>query len=170
MALSNFFVYLKGLRMSPNSFQLLMDKILHNLTFTCVLCYLDDMFFVFSETFEQHMSDLHEVLSMLQTAGFKLKAKPKCKFALSDCIFLGHSISKSGISPPSDRVELLKDYPVPRNRKELQRALCMFNWFRKYIPNYSALTGPLHKLLRKGHSIIGILNVSTVFKVSRTVG
>ena len=143
----------QGLRTSPNSFQLLMDKILHNLTFTCVLCYLDDIC-IFSETFEQHISDLHEVLSRLQTAGLKLKAKPKCKFAFPECVFLGHSISKAGISPPSDRIELLKDYPVPKNRKELQRALGMFNWFRKYIPNYSVLTGPLHKLLKKGAQYI----------------
>ena len=143
----------QGLRTSPNSFQLLMDKILHNLTFTCVLCYLDDIC-IFSETFEQHISDLHEVLSRLQNAGLKLKAKPKCKFAFPECVFLGHSISKAGISPPSDRIELLKDYPVPRNRKELQRALGMFNWFRKYIPNYSVLSGPLHKLLKKGAQYI----------------
>ena len=138
----------QGLRTAPNSFQLLMDKILHGLTFNSVLCYLDDIC-IFSETFEQHISDLHEVLSRLQSAGLKLKPKPKCKFGYSDCIFLGHSISKNGISPPSDRVELLKDYPVPQTRKELQRALGMFNWFRKYIPNYSAVSGPLHKLLKK---------------------
>ena len=40
------------------------------------------------------MSALHEVLSRLQTAGFKLKAKPKCKFALSDGIFLGIQLAK----------------------------------------------------------------------------
>ena len=77
-----FFRLPQGLRTSPNSFQLLMDKILHNLTFTCVLCYLDDIY-IFSETFEQHMSDLHEVLSRLQTAGLKLKAKPKVQICIS---------------------------------------------------------------------------------------
>ena len=154
----------QGLQTSPNSFQLLMDKILHNLTFTCVLCYLDDIC-IFSETFEQHISDLHEVLSRLQTAGLKLKAKPKCKFAFPECVFLGHSISKAGISPPSDRIELLKDYPVPKNRKELQRALGMFNWFRKYIPNYSVLTGPLHKLLKKGAQYIWSTDCENSFQV-----
>lgn len=72
---------------------------------------------------------------MLQNAGLRLKPKPKCKSAYSECIFFGHSISKNGILPPKDRVELLKDYPAPKTRKELQRALGMFNRFRKYIPN-----------------------------------
>lgn len=31
-----------GLRQSPNVFQLLMDKLLRNLTFVSVLCFLDD--------------------------------------------------------------------------------------------------------------------------------
>ena len=113
-----------------------MDKILHNLTFTCVLCYLDDIC-IFSETYEQHISDLHEVLSRLQTAGLRFKAKPKCNFAFPECVSWGHSISKACTSASSDRIEILKDYHEPRNRKELQRALGMLNWFCKYI--YSKL-------------------------------
>ncbi len=137
-----------GLNTSPNSFQLLMDKVLNGLTFVSVLCYLDDIC-VFSETFDQHLIDLHEVLTRLRSAGLRLKPKPKCKFALSKCIFLGHEISRNGIRPPSDRVEILKNYPIPSNRKELQRALGLFNWFRKYIPNYSAIASPLYYLLKK---------------------
>lgn len=119
-----------GLRTAPNSFQLLMDKILHGLTFTSVLCYLDDIC-IFSETFDQHLLDLHAVLSRLQSSGLKLKPRPKCKFAETSCLVLGHLIDRNGIRPPSDKIELLKDFPVPRNRKELQRALGMFNWCRK---------------------------------------
>lgn len=97
----------------------------------------------------QHLTDLHEVLHRLKQAGLKLKPKPKCKFAESRSIFLGHDISKGGIRPPSDRVELLQDYPIPTNRKELQRVLGLFNWFRKFIANYSAIASPLYCVLKK---------------------
>ncbi|MES9971178.1 MAG: reverse transcriptase family protein [Candidatus Thiodiazotropha sp.] len=40
----------QGLKTSPNSFQLLMDKILKGLSFRSTLCYLDDVL-IFSETF-----------------------------------------------------------------------------------------------------------------------
>ena len=52
----------QGLKISPNSFQMLMDKILSGLSFRSTLCYLDDVL-IFSETFDQHLSDLQEVLT-----------------------------------------------------------------------------------------------------------
>ena len=48
------------LKTSPNSFQLLMDKVLRGISFKSALCYLDDMLII-SETFEQHMQDLQKV-------------------------------------------------------------------------------------------------------------
>ena len=87
-----------GLHISPNSFQLLMDKILRGLTFKSCLCYLDDAV-IFSENFEQHLSDLQEVFQRFRDAGLKLNPR-KCTFARSSIVFLGHHISKEGIRPP----------------------------------------------------------------------
>ena len=131
-----------GLHTSPNSFQLLMDTILRGLTFRSCLCYLDDVL-ICSETFSQHMSDLQQVFDRFRHAGLKLHPRK------SSVVFLGHEISKDGIRPPPDRVDTLMNYPAPRNVKELRRALGMFNWFRKFIPNYSIVCEPLTKLLRK---------------------
>ena len=136
-----------GLHTSPNSFQLLMDKILRGLTFQSCLCYLDDVL-IFSETYSQHISDLQDVFPRFRQAGLKLNPQ-KCSFAKSSCIFLGHHISKEGIRPPPDRVNALVNYPSPRNVKQLRRALGLFNWFKKYIPNYSIICEPLTRLLRK---------------------
>ena len=69
-----------GLRQSPNSFQLLMDKILNGLTFESVLCYLDDVC-IASENFTEHIHKLHQVLARFEAAGLKL-GPSKCKFAL----------------------------------------------------------------------------------------
>lgn len=137
-----------GLSTSPNSFQLLMDKILHGLTFKSCLCYLDDVL-VCSETFQQHLEDLSEVFKRFRDAGLKLNPK-KCVFAKSSCIFLGHHISKDGIRPPPDRVTAVQQYQSPKNVKELRRLLGFFNWFRKYIPQYSLTSQPLTRLLKKG--------------------
>jgi hypothetical protein len=54
---------------SPVSFQLLMDKILHSLTFRSCLCYLDDVLVI---------SDITEVFQRLQGTGlFPMKVWPK---------------------------------------------------------------------------------------------
>lgn len=136
-----------GLKTSPNTFQLLMDKVLHGLQFNTCLCYLDDVL-VYSSTFDQHIADLNEVFRRFREAGLKLGPR-KCKFAADSCVFLGHQISKDGISPPSDRVDAVLNVPPPRTVKELRRIIGMFNWFRKFIPNFSSIINPLTRLLRK---------------------
>ena len=137
-----------GLKTSPNSFQLLMDKVLHGLKFKSCLCYLDDVL-ICSETFDKHMDDLKNVFDRFREAGLKLGPK-KCSFAADSCIFLGHLISKDGILPPPDRVKAISEYPALRNIKELRRLIGLFNWFRKFIPNFSAIVSPLTRLLKKG--------------------
>jgi hypothetical protein len=47
-------------------------------------------------------------------------------------------------------VKAITEYPRPKNVKEVRRLLGLFNWFRKFIPNYSALVNPLTRLLKKG--------------------
>lgn len=81
-----------GLKTSPNSFQMLMDKVFSGMTFRSVLCYIDDAI-VASSTFEEHIKDLNEVLQRLKNAGLKINSK-KCVFAQSSCKFLGHVVSK----------------------------------------------------------------------------
>lgn len=102
-----------GLSSSPNSFQLLMDKLLRGLTYRSCLCYLDDIL-VCSETFQQHISDLNDIFTRFRNAGLKLNPK-KCSFAKSSCVFLGHHISSEGIQPPPDRIKALEKYPSPKN-------------------------------------------------------
>jgi hypothetical protein len=62
---------------------------------------------------------------------------------------LGHHISKDGIKPPPNRVDALMNYPPPRHIKQNRRILGMFNWFKRYIPNYSIVVEPLTRLLLK---------------------
>ncbi|CAG2201376.1 unnamed protein product [Mytilus edulis] len=136
-----------GLSSSQHLFQLLMDKVLKGLTFKSCLCYLDDIL-IASETFDQHIEDLRNVFQRLSNAGLKLGPK-KCTFAQNSCIYLGHKISNKGIEPPPDRVQAIVDYPIPKNVKELRRLVGLFNWFRKYIKNFSAEMEPLTRLLKK---------------------
>ena len=68
----------QGLCNAPATFQQLMDCILSDLKFSCVLVYLDHID-VFSRTFTDHIDHLKEVIKRLLAAGLKLKPK-KCSF------------------------------------------------------------------------------------------
>ena len=136
-----------GLKTSPSSFSLLMNKVLKGLTFKQVLCYIDDILVV-SDTFDQHLKDLEEVFSRLRQANLKLNPK-KCLFARSKLTFLGHEISKDGMRPPPDRITAVQEYPPPKSLKELRRFMGLMNWFRKFIPNFSAKAHPLNQLTKQ---------------------
>lgn len=156
-----------GLHTAPNSFQLLMDKILRKLTFQSCLCYLDDVL-ICSDTFQRHLSDIQEVFDRFRQAGLKLNPQ-KCSFAKSSVVFLGHHISKDGIGPPPDRVKALSEFPTPQNVKQLRRALGMFNWFRKYIQNYSSIAEPLTRLLKKNTNFLWTSKQEMAFKQLKTL-
>ena len=150
-----------GLKTSPNAFQLMMDRVLHGLQFKACLCYLDDVL-IYTETFEQHLEVLNDVFRRFRNAGLKLGPR-KCVFATQSCIFLGHQISKDGIHPPPNRVDALLKIPPPKNQKELRRIIGMFNWFRKFIPNFSAIISPLTRLLKKNQQFKWTLEKQNAF-------
>ena len=78
----------------------------------------------------------------------------KCAFAQESCIYLGHHISKNGIKPPPERISAIKDYSSPKTVQQLRRVLGLLNWFRKFIPNFSAEAEPLNRLLKKGANFV----------------
>lgn len=136
-----------GLKTSPSTMQLLMDKVLKGLTFRSCLSYLDDLICM-SDTFDAHMTDIREIFDRLRDAGLKIGPR-KCQFAKQKCVFLGHEISKDGIHPPKDRLEKIENLPPPKTAKQLRRVIGLFSWFRKFIPNFSALSFPMQRLLKQ---------------------
>ena len=77
-----------GLKTSPNTMQLLMDRVLKGLTFKSCLSYLDDLV-ITSPKFDQHLEEVKEVFSRLREANLKIGPK-KCSFAQNKSVFLGH--------------------------------------------------------------------------------
>ena len=114
------------------------------------LVYIDDII-VFSSSFEEHLSHLSSVFTRLIDANLKLQPT-KCRFALPKVGYLGHQISSQGISPDPEKVETVKYFPVPKNKKELQSYLGLINYYRRFISGFSHIAGPLNKLLKNDQS------------------
>lgn len=73
----------------------------------------------------------------------------KCKFFEQSVNFLGHVISKNGISPGEEKVKAIIDAPAPDSLSKLQSYLGWLNYYGKFIPNLSAELKDLYNLLRK---------------------
>ena len=121
-----------------------MDCILQGLP---VACYLDDILIV-AKTEEEHDQLLERTLERLESAGVRLRQE-KCEFRLSELRYLSHRIDATGIHPTSDKIQALKQAPVPQNVSQLRAFLGLVNYYTKFIPQAASLLTPLYDLLRK---------------------
>ena len=95
-----------------------MERLFASLTFVCLLIYLNDII-VYSKTFEAHFDNLRDILQRLKEANLKLNQKKCCVFC-TKVSFLGHQVSHEGISTDPEKVQTVRDWPRPRNVKELR--------------------------------------------------
>ena len=74
-----------------------------------------------------------------------IKIQPcKTKFFQSDVEYLGHKISKGGVSMIPEYVQKIKDWPVPKSGNEVATFLGFVGYYCTFIPQYSALTNRLN--------------------------
>ncbi|XP_066445489.1 uncharacterized protein, partial [Eleutherodactylus coqui] len=135
-----------GLTNAPGTFQRLMEHCLGDLNFESVLIYLDDIV-VFGTSFEDHLKKLRQVLGRLQDHGLKIKPK-KCQLLQQRIEFLGHVVTPEGVQPAPSKVEAVQKWPQPRTLWEVQAFLGLAGCYRRFIPKFCHLAGPLNELLR----------------------
>jgi hypothetical protein len=63
--------------------------------------------------------------------------------------YLGHVVSPQGLEPQAAKVAAMANLPVPANMTILQSFMGLLNYYRCYIPNFSAIASSLNKLLQK---------------------
>jgi hypothetical protein len=136
-----------GLCNAPAIFQETMNKVLAKLLRKGVLVYMDDIL-VYAKTPEEHAALLNEVLTLLGENDFYVKLS-KCEFEKPELKFLGHVVGTEGIKVDPAKIQVVRDWPTPKNVKEVQSFLGLANYFRKFVQAYSKLTEPLTKLTRK---------------------
>ena len=62
-------------------------------------------------------------------------------------IFLGHVLSADGISANPEKVDKVRDWPVPKNAKELHSFLGFVSYHHWFIPNFAHMVKCLHQLI-----------------------
>ena len=151
-----------GLTNAVPTFQRLMSVVLEGLLPLRCLVYLDDVL-VIGRSFEQYLENLEAVLEAICKAGLKLKPS-KCHFAQSSADFLGFTISDSGLSPDSKKVEAISRYPTPKDLTELRRFLGMASYYRRFISGFSDIASPLNRLTQKDMPFVWDENCENAFQ------
>lgn len=106
-----------GLTNAPAQFQAHMQNIFSDLLDISVVIYLDDIL-VFSADLAAHQAVVREVLKRLQQHGLYAKAS-KCEFHKDSVEFLGMIVSAKGLEMCQDKVQVIRDWPIPMTVKEL---------------------------------------------------
>lgn len=138
-----------GIKMAPSCFCQFMSKAFRHIPDSILSTYLDDVV-LYSDSFDDHCQHLRQVMDAVRTSGMKLKAK-KCEIGSDSVIFLGHRLSKEGISVVESKVEAITSWPLPRNPSDVRTFLGLVNYYRRFIKDCGKIARPLVELTKKNN-------------------
>ena len=111
-----------------------------------VFVYLDDII-IATETLDHHFQLLRKTSERLSKLTISIE---KSQFCLKELKYLGYIIGQGNIRPNPEKTSWIHEYPEPKNVRNVRRLLGMAGWYRRFIPNFSAITAPLTNLTKKG--------------------
>ncbi|KAK2367199.1 hypothetical protein QL285_080510 [Trifolium repens] len=136
-----------GLTNAHATFQSLMNHIFQHALRKYVLVFFDDIL-VYSSTWQEHLKHVEAVLTVLQSNTLFVKLS-KCSFGVSEIDYLGHVVTGKGVTMEKDKVQAVRDWPVPKNVKQLRGFLGLTGYYRRFIKSYAKIAAPLTDLLKK---------------------
>ena len=135
-----------GLCNSPGVFMALMNDTFRDYLDKFVLVFLDDII-IYSDSLEEHERHLRLALQRLreQRLCAKLSKSALCQ---TEVEFLGHYVGRDGLRVMEDKIEAVRDWPVPTTMRELRAFLGLAGYYRRFVKGFSEIALPLTELTR----------------------
>ena len=141
-----------GLTNAPTAFMDLMNRVFHEYLDLFVIVFIDDIL-IFSKSMEEHKEHLRIVFPIFREK--KLYAKfNTCEFWLDQVVFLGHVISKAGISVDPSKVEAMVDWARPTNVSEIRSFLGLAGYYKRFMEGFSRIATLLTQLTSKNAKFV----------------
>ena len=132
-----------GISTAPEEFQRRLSSALKGLKGVSVVA--DDIL-IYGKDQAEHDDNLRNILKRARECGLKLNKK-KCRFHMTEVPYIGHILTSEGVKPDPKKVCAIRNMEAHRNSEEVRRFLGHVNYMAKFMPNLSAESEPLRRLL-----------------------
>jgi len=129
-----------------------MDIVLKNLVGEECYVFIDDVI-IFSKTTAEHAPRFQNILSRFEKANLQLHLR-KCVITKPQVKYVGYALPGNGVSASADKVEAVKNYPTPKNVRDVRAFLGLAGFCRRLVPDFAALAKPLTSLIQKDQEFI----------------
>ncbi|CAM4583696.1 unnamed protein product [Caretta caretta] len=69
---------------------------------------------------------------------------------MAEVSYLGHWVGSGRLKPEPAKVEVIRDWPAPHTKKQVQAFIGLAGYYRRFVPRFSAIATPITKLCKKG--------------------
>jgi hypothetical protein len=136
-----------GLSNAPAYFMYLMNKVFIEYLDKFIVVFIDDIL-VYSRNEEEYKEHLRLALQKLWE--YRLYAKlSKCEFWMKQVAFLGHVVSKGGISVDPSKVQDVLSWNTLTSVSDIRSFLGLAGYYRRFIEGFSKISKPMTELLEK---------------------
>ena len=135
-----------GLSNAPKDFNRLMEEVFYELR-KFVEHFFDDAT-AHSITINEHLIHIRRILQRVRDVKLKLNYL-KCKFFETEINLFGHVISQHIIKMNQNKLNVIRNWPIPKNTKQLSGFLGMTGYYRRYVEQFATITASLNALLKK---------------------
>ena len=137
-----------GLKTASAVFSRYVDHMLGEMKFANVLAYIDDLL-VFAKSADDHIGILEKLFAQLSRFNMTLGAK-KCTLFAPSVGFLGHVVDRRGVRTDPAKVASIEQLSLDgiKCKKDMESALGLMSYYRKFISRYSAVEKPLRLKLQ----------------------
>ena len=73
----------------------------------------------------------------------------KSQFFRQEIAYLGYRLTTDGVQATEEKVAAIRNFPVPRNQKQLKGFLGLTNFYNRFTAKYAETIQPLLDLMKK---------------------
>jgi hypothetical protein len=136
-----------GLTNAPAYFMYLMNTVFMEYLDKFLVVFINDIL-TYLRSEEEHEEHLRLALQKLREHMLYAKLS-KCEFWMKQFAFLGHVISKGGISVDPSKVQDVLSWNATMSVGNIQCFLGLVGYYRRFIEGFSKISNPMAELLEK---------------------